>query len=121
MLTPVSSTGQALPDAIISLLNPFAPMFQARTWSKVQALLVSAVLATRKRTVTSVLRVLGLSDDASFARHHHVLDRAEWSPLKVGRVLVYLLIQHLDQAHQVDPHALTPHCHPLQRLVRRLI
>ena len=29
MLTPVSSTGQALPDAIISLLNQFAPMFQA--------------------------------------------------------------------------------------------
>ena len=39
MLTPVSGTGQALPDAIIPALKPFAPMFQARTWTKVQVLL----------------------------------------------------------------------------------
>ena len=86
-----------LPDAIISLLNPFAPMFQAKTWLKARVLLVGTVLATRKRTVTSALRVMGLSDDASFARYHHVLNRAVWSPLKVGRVLLYLLIQHLDR------------------------
>ena len=63
MLTPVSGTGQALPDAIIPALKPFAPMFQARTWTKVQVLLVGAVLATHRRTVTSTLRVMGLSDD----------------------------------------------------------
>ena len=97
MLTPVSSTGQALPDAIISILNPFAPMFQARTWTKAHVLLFGAVLATRKHTVTSALRIMGLSDDTSFARYHHVLNRAVWSPLKVGRVLLHLLIQHLDQ------------------------
>ena len=97
MLTPVSSTGQALPDVIISLLNPFAPMFQAKTWLKARVLLVGTVLATRQRTITSALRVMGLSDDASFARYHHVLNRAVWSPLKVGRVLLHLLIQHLDR------------------------
>ena len=96
MLTPVSSTGQALPDAIISILKPFALMFQARTWTKAHVLLVGTVLATRKRTVTSALRIMGLSDDTSFARYHHVLNRAVWSPLKVGRVLLHLLIQHLD-------------------------
>ena len=64
---------------------------------KARVLLVGTVLATRKRTVTSALRVMGLSDDASFARYHHVLNRAVWSPLKVGRVLLYLLIQHLDR------------------------
>ena len=86
-----------LPDAIISLLNPFAPMFQARTWSKVQVLLIGAILATRKRTVTSALRVMGLSDDTSFARYHHVLNRAGWSPLQLSRVLLSLLVQYLDQ------------------------
>ena len=35
--------------AVVSLLHPFAPMFQARTWSIVQVLLVGAVLATRNR------------------------------------------------------------------------
>ena len=86
-----------LPEAIVPLLNPFAPMFQARTWAKVQVLLVGAVLATRKRTVTSALRVMGLSDDTSFARYHHVLNRARWSPLQLSRVLMSLLVQHLDQ------------------------
>lgn len=86
-----------LPDTIVPLLNPFAPMFQARTWAKVQVLLVGAVLATRKRTVTSALRVMGLSDDTSFARYHHVLNRARWSPLRLSCVLLSLLVQHLDE------------------------
>ena len=88
-----------LPDAIISLLNPFAPfapMFQARTWSKAQVLLIAAILATRKRTVTSALRVMGLSDDTSFARYHHVLNRAGWSPLRLVHCLLLLLIEHFD-------------------------
>ena len=64
-----------LPDAIISILKPFASMFQAKTWTKAHVLLVGTVLATRKRTVTSALRIMGLSDDTSFARYHHVLNR----------------------------------------------
>ena len=72
-----------LPDAIISILKPFAPMFQAKTWTKAHVLLVGTVLATRKRTVTSALRIMGLSDDTSFARYHHVLNRAVWSPTAV--------------------------------------
>ena len=63
---------------------------------KAQVLLVGAVLATRKRTVTSALRVMGLSDDTSFARYHHVLNRAEWSSLRLSRVLLSLLIRYLD-------------------------
>ena len=82
-----------LPDA--TLLNPFAPMFQARTWSKA-VLLIGVILATRKRTVTSALRVMGLSDDTSFARYHHVLNRAGWSPLRLAHCLLLLLIQHFD-------------------------
>ena len=85
-----------LPDVIVSLLRPFAPMFQARTWSKVQVLLVGAVLTTRNRTVTSALRAMGLSDETGFARYHHVLSRAQWSPLQLSRVLLSLLVQHLD-------------------------
>ena len=56
-----------LPDAIISLLQPFSSLFRQRTWGKAQLLLVGAILAPRKRAVTSALRVMGLSDDAGFA------------------------------------------------------
>ena len=57
-----------LPDAIVSLLSPFAPMFQVRTWSKVQVLLIGVILATRSRIATSALRAMGLSDDTGFSR-----------------------------------------------------
>lgn len=86
-----------LPDAIISVLQPFSTLFRHRTWTKAQLLLVGAILAPRKRTVTSALRVLGLSDDAGFAKYHHVLNRAVWSPLQLSRVLLMLLIAHLAQ------------------------
>ena len=86
-----------LPDAITCLLMPFAALFQRRTWLKSQLLLVGAILSPGKRTVTSALRVMGLEDDRNFARYHHVLSRAVWQPLQLGRTLLWLLLQHLDQ------------------------
>ncbi len=50
-----------------------------------------------RRTVASALRVMGLSGDRNYARYHHVLNRAVWSPLQVSQVLLRLLIQHLDR------------------------
>ena len=89
MLTP--------PNAIIPILQPFSTLFQRRTWMKVQVLLVGVILAPRKRAITSALRVMGLSDYDGFAKYHHVLNRAVWSSLRLSRVLLTLLIQHLAQ------------------------
>ena len=100
MLTTVSSTGQALPSAILPILQPFSTLFQQRTWTKAQVLLVGAILSPRKRTITSALRVMGLSDDSSFAKYHHVLNRAVFSPLQLSRVLLSLLIRHLGQGDE---------------------
>ncbi len=86
-----------LPDPIIPILQPFSTLFQRRTWMKVQVLLVGVILAPRKRTITSALRVMGLDDDDGFAKYHHVLNRAAWSSLRLSRVLLTLLIQHLAQ------------------------
>ena len=86
-----------LPDAILPVVHPFATLFQSRTWQKAQVLLVGAILAPGQRTVASALRVMGLSDDRNYARYHHVLNRAAWSPLQVAQVLLGLLIQHLDR------------------------
>ena len=86
-----------LPDTILPVLDTFASLFRRLTWRKAQSLLVGAVLATGQRTVASALRVMGLSDDRNYARFHHVLNRAAWSPLKVSRILLGLLILHLDR------------------------
>ena len=91
MLTPVSGTGQALPHSIISLLQPFSTLFRQRTWMKAQVLLLG-VLLPRKRTITSALSSVGPGDEAGYAKYHHVLSRAAWSPLQLRRVL---LISHL--------------------------
>ena len=86
-----------LPEAILPVLIPFATLFRGPTWRKAQVLLVGAVLAPGQRTVASALRVMGLSDDRNYARYHHVLNRAAWSPLRVSRILLGLLILHLDR------------------------
>ena len=61
------------PNPIVPILQPFSTLFQQRTWIKAQVLLAGTILAPRKRTVTSALRVMGLSDDDGFAKYHHVL------------------------------------------------
>ncbi len=86
-----------LPNAIVPVLHPFATLFRNPTWLKAQILLVGAILAPGQRTVASALRVMGLSDDRSYARYHQVLNRAVWSPRQAARILLGLLILHLDQ------------------------
>jgi hypothetical protein len=87
-----------LPWIIIDLLNPFAPVFYGETtWEKAQTLLIGAILAPGKRTVSAVLRVMGLDKEANYAGYHHVLNRAIWSPLEASAVLLRLLLNRLGQ------------------------
>lgn len=58
-----------LPPAIMTVLVPFAPLFQAKTWQKVPVLLFGTILTPGKRTVTAALRVIGLKDDRQFAKY----------------------------------------------------
>jgi hypothetical protein len=81
-----------LPKKYDTLIATFAPIFSKRLWSHVLVLMVGAILAPGKRTVTSVLRIMGLSDDKHFQNYHRVLNRAVWSSLAVSRVLLGLLI-----------------------------
>ena len=62
-----------------------------------QILLVGAILAPGQRTVAAALRVMGRSDHLDYARYHEVLNRAVWSPRQAARILLMLLLQHLDQ------------------------
>ena len=77
---------------IIPLLTVFAPLFSARVWSHAQVLLIGAILAPGKRTVTAVLRVMGRSAETQFTNFHRVLNRAKWSALQGSRLLLGLLV-----------------------------
>lgn len=99
-MTPHLTVGRpvlTLPDAIVTVLIPFAALFQHRTWCKAQVLLVGAILTPGQRTVAATLRVMGRSGDRNYARYHHVLNRAAWSPLEASQILLRLLLQHLDR------------------------
>ncbi len=49
-----------LPEAIITVLGAFAPMFSRAVGAHAQILLVGAILCQGPRTVAAALRVLGL-------------------------------------------------------------
>jgi hypothetical protein len=55
-------------------------------------LLVGAILAPGQRTVAAALRVMGLSDEATFQNYHRVLNRACWSSRVLSRILLHLLV-----------------------------
>jgi hypothetical protein len=84
-----------LPTAIMTLLEPFRPVFHLSTWVKVQVLLVGTLLAPGKRTVTSALRAVGLADEPGFSKYHQVLNRAVWSSRRASQVLLTLLLEVL--------------------------
>jgi hypothetical protein len=67
--------------------------FTKRIWSYVQVMVIGAILVNGRRTVTSVLRIMGLSQEKHFQYYHQVLHRASWSGLQISRVLLKLLMQ----------------------------
>jgi hypothetical protein len=81
-----------LPAEMIALLAAFQPEFSRPVWVLAQVLLVGAILAPHKRTVTSALRAMGLSQDRQFGKYHRVLNRDQWSGLRLSRILVGLLV-----------------------------
>jgi hypothetical protein len=82
-----------LPTAMIQLLAPFALLFSRSVWARAQLLVVGAILAPGKRTVSSALRAVGLGHTEQFQRYHRVLNRATWSGREASRVLLGLLVK----------------------------
>lgn len=78
---------------LVGLLQTFAPLFSARVWPYAHALLLGAILAPGKRTVSAVLRVLGLGGVIHFQNYHRVLNRAQWSTLRAAQRLFQELVQ----------------------------
>jgi hypothetical protein len=84
---------RTLPPKMVQALAPFAPLFSRRVWRHAQVLLVGAILAPGRRTVSSALRAMGLGPEKRFHRYHRVLSRARWSSREVARVLLGLLVE----------------------------
>jgi hypothetical protein len=81
-----------LPSEYVTLIQAFVPIFSECIWEHLQILVIGAILAPGRRTVTAVLRIMVLSQDKHFQNYHRILNRAVWSSLEISRVLLTLLI-----------------------------
>jgi hypothetical protein len=81
-----------LPREYTTILTTFAVLFSKRIWRHVQILLMGAILAPGQRTVTAVLRIMGLSMEKHFQNYHRVLNRAIWSSREASRLLLGMLV-----------------------------
>jgi hypothetical protein len=79
--------------AIIQILQAFAPAFTAPTFAHACVLLYGTILTVGRRTVAAALRALGLARHPHFGTYHRVLNRARWSPLRLSKLLLGLLVQ----------------------------
>jgi hypothetical protein len=82
-----------LPLELANLIVAFAPLFSKPVFKHAQVLLVGALLSPGKRTVTSALRVMGLSDEVHFQNYHRFLSRAVWSSMAASHILLGLLVR----------------------------
>jgi hypothetical protein len=84
-----------LSNEITIILYAFAPLFSNRVWTHAQLMLIGAILCTGKRTVTSTLKVMGLSTEKKFTNFHRVLNKSKWSSLQGSKILLGLIVRFL--------------------------
>ena len=77
---------------LTQVIVKFSDLFSKRAWPLVQVLLTGAIMAVGPRTVTAVLRVMGLSQEQQFQKYHLLLNRVKWSTLATSRRLLGLLV-----------------------------
>src|SRR3990172_470413 len=82
----------ALPADIAVVIAMFAPLFSQPTFEHVKLLVVEAILTPGRRTVTAVLRILGLAQERQFQKYHRVLNRASWSSRHAAGLLLKALV-----------------------------
>ncbi len=81
-----------LSPEVENILTPFAALFSNTVRLHSQVLVIGSLLCTGKRTVTSALRIMGLSNEKKFTNYHRVLNRAKWNSLHAAKILLSLLI-----------------------------
>jgi hypothetical protein len=82
-----------LPSVAEPLLMSFSIAFTAPTFQRSLVLLVGAILAKGRRTITNLLWNVGDLAEGDPSNYHRVFSRAPWSLWKLGRVLAVAVIE----------------------------
>ena len=67
---PNAAVGDAVPQILRQWLQELRTFFTAPSWEHVLVLVMGALLAPGKRTVSSCLRMTGRAEAANFASYH---------------------------------------------------
>ena len=92
---PNADTGDAVPQILRQWLQAWRTCFTAPSWEHVLVLIMGALLAPGKRTVSSCLRMTGRAEAGNFASYHQILNRARWSSRAVARRLLGVVVERL--------------------------
>jgi hypothetical protein len=84
-----------LPRSMISILALFAPLFSKPVFKNGALLLSGHFLSTSRRTLTNLLRRLGLHDENKFTKYFYVIRKAKWSSFKASKILLLLIVNRL--------------------------
>jgi hypothetical protein len=82
-----------LPSVAEPLLMSFSIAFTEPTFQRSLVLLVGAILAKGRRTITNLLWAVGDLAEGDPSDYHRVFSRAPWSLWNVGRVLAVAVIE----------------------------
>jgi DDE superfamily endonuclease len=82
-----------LPNVAEPLLMPFCVAFTEPTFQRSLVLLIGAILARGRRTITNLLWNVGDLAEGDPTDYHRIFSRAPWSTWKLGRVLATAVIQ----------------------------
>lgn len=90
-----AAVGDPVPQILRHWLQAWRSCFTAPSWEHVLVLVMGALLAPGKRTISSCLRMTGRAQAANFASYHQILSRARWSSRAVARQLLAMVVERL--------------------------
>jgi len=75
-------------DEFLALIIAYSGLLPILVFVHTRLLLAGAILAPGKRTITSVMQVVGLSQETKFHKYHRVLSLFRWCALQGGPILM---------------------------------
>jgi hypothetical protein len=94
-------TFYSLSPSIIAILHPFSVLFSRASWQTALTLLLGATLCRGRRTVTGILRAIGLNQDSGFSKYHRILNSLDWDPKHGAAILLKILLKMVGKERPV--------------------
>lgn len=81
-----------LPNSMITVLSIFLPLFSLPSYNNFILLFYGHALCKGRRTITELLKRIGLRHVKNFSKYHDFFRKAKWSSLKGAQILFLRLV-----------------------------